>query len=29
MARELEVRLLEYGDLLEPLLDAGRAGTLP
>lgn len=28
-ARELEVRLLEYGDLLKPLLDIGRAGTLP
>ncbi|WP_405863353.1 non-homologous end-joining DNA ligase [Streptomyces sp. NBC_01515] len=28
-AGELEVRLLEYGDLLEPLLDAGLAGALP
>ncbi len=28
-ARELMVRLLEYGDLLKPLLDAGLAGSLP
>ncbi|MEV0486564.1 non-homologous end-joining DNA ligase [Streptomyces sp. NPDC050508] len=28
-ARELMVRLLEHGDLLKPLLDAGRAGALP
>lgn len=28
-ARELMVRLLEYGDLLKPLFDSGRAGALP
>ncbi|MFF5298287.1 non-homologous end-joining DNA ligase [Streptomyces sp. NPDC013161] len=28
-SRELEVRLLEHGDLLKPLLDAGLAGALP
>jgi bifunctional non-homologous end joining protein LigD len=29
LAPDMGVRLREYGDLLAPLLDAGRAGVVP